>query len=204
MSRMATSALLLAAAAVILVGATPVAGADAPRDVVKKTADDVVAVLGDASLSAADKRARIEAIVYAQVDFDTLSKLVLARHWSQLKPEQKEQFMHEFRQHLSMTYGRNLDSYKNERVQITGDRKEARADWTVHTKIIRGGPDDIVVDYRLRNRENQWRIIDVIVEGVSLVANFRSQFQEIMANGGIDRLLQLLREKNAKGEPLKS
>lgn len=204
MTPMRNRFLVIALAACLTAQGASAAAADTPRDVVKKTADDVVAVLADKSLSASDKRSRIETIVYAQVDFDTLSKLVLARHWAQLTPEQKDQFMNEFRQHLSMTYGRNLDSYKNERVQITGDRKEAREDWTVHSKIVRGGPDDIVVDYRLRNRDNQWRIIDVIVEGVSLVANFRSQFQEIMANGGITRLIQLLQEKNAKGEPLKS
>jgi phospholipid transport system substrate-binding protein len=172
--------------------------------VVQKTADDVVAVLSDKSLTTDDKRTRIETIVYAQVDFETLSRLVLARHWAQLTPAQKDEFMQEFRRHLSMTYGRNLDSYKNERVVITGDRKEERDDWTVHSKIARGGPDDIAVNYRLRNRDGQWRIIDVIVEGVSLVANFRSQFQEIIANGGITRLIQLLHEKNARGEPLKS
>jgi phospholipid transport system substrate-binding protein len=148
----------------------PVAAADAPREVVKKPRRR--RRCRDKSLSSPDKRTRIETIVYAQVDFDVLSKLVLARHWGQLTPEQQDQFRHEFRQHLSMTYGRNLDSYKNERVAITGDRKEQRDDWTVHTKIVRGGPDDIVVDYRLRHRDGQWRIIDVIVEGHS-VANFR-------------------------------
>jgi phospholipid transport system substrate-binding protein len=201
---MLNKTLLIGLTLLMAAGVAPVDAADGPRDVVKKTANDVVAVLADKSLSESDKRTRIETIVYAQIDFDTLSKLVLARHWVQLTPQQQDQFRHEFRQHLSITYGRNLDSYKNERVLITGDRKEQRDDWTVHTKIVRGGPDDIVVDYRLRNRENLWRIIDVIVEGVSLVANFRSQFQEIMANGGITKLIKLLQEKNAKGEPLKS
>ena len=64
------------------------------------------------------------------------------------------------------------------------------------------GSDDISVDYRLRQTDGTWKIIDVIIEGVSLVSNYRSQFQEIMTNGGIDRLLGLLREKNARGEPL--
>src|SRR6185369_4136948 len=164
------SKLVLLSLTAWLAWTSPAVGADGPREVVKKTADDVVAVLADKSLSSPDKRTRIETIVYAQVDFDTLSKLVLARHWGTLTAEQKDQFMQEFRRHLSVTYGRNLDSYKNERVQITGDRKEARDDWTVHSKIVRGGPDDIAVDYRLRNRDGQWRIIDVIVEGVSLVA----------------------------------
>lgn len=199
-----SKSLLTGLTAALLTWAPLAAHADGPRDVVQKTADVVVAVLADKNLSGAEKRSRIEAIVYAQVDFDTLSKLVLARHWSELTPAQKDEFMQEFRQHLSMTYGRNLDSYKNERVQITGDRQEARDDWTVHSKIVRGGPDDIAVDYRLRSKDGQFRIIDVIVEGVSLVANFRSQFQEVIANGGITRLIELLHEKNTKGEPLKS
>jgi phospholipid transport system substrate-binding protein len=73
----------------------------------------------------------------------------------------------------------------------------------VLTKILRGGASaDVLVDYRLRQRDGQWKIIDVIVERVSLVSNFRSQFQEIVSNGGPDRLITLLKEKNAKGESL--
>jgi len=90
-------------------------------------------------------------------------------------------------------------------VQITGDRDEGRGDWTVQTKIIRPqGGADILVDYRLRQIDGNWKVIDLIIERVSLVSNFRSQFQEVMANGGIEKLLQLLREKNAAGQPLKS
>ena len=60
------------------------------------------------------------------------------------------------------------------------------------------------MDYRLRQIDGNWKVIDLIIERVSLVSNFRSQFQEVMANGGIEKLLQLLREKNAAGQPLKS
>ena len=107
--------------------------------------------------------------------------------------------------YLSVTYGKNLDSYSNEKVVLLGDREEARGDWSVKTKIARGGGnDDILVDYRLRKLPGteDWKIIDVTIEGVSLVANFRSQFQEIMASGGAARMLALLAEKNAKGESI--
>jgi len=112
--------------------------------------------------------------------------------------------MKQFKEHLAMTYGRNVENYKNEKVTITGSREEAKGDWTVKTKILRGGPGDILVDYRLRQRDGSWRIIDVIIEGVSLVSNFRSQFQDVVSGGGPERLIALLREKNAKGEPLKT
>ena len=141
-------------------------------------------------------------IAYGAIDFPTLCKLVLARNWPKFSPSQRGEFEDEFKQHLSMTYGRNVDSYKNEKVQILGERPEQRDDVTVQTKILRGGSDDVAVDYRLRQSDGQWKIIDVIIEGVSLVSNFRSQFQDIVANGGPDRLLALLKEKNATGEPL--
>jgi phospholipid transport system substrate-binding protein len=177
---------------------------DGPTVVVQQTTRAVVGVLSQHDLPTDEKRRRIEQIVYGSIDFDTLARLVLARNWSRLTPEQQTQFTAEFRKHLSVTYARNIEGYKNEKVQVVGDREETRGDWTVKTHIVREAAQPIEVDYRLRSRDGTWRIIDVIIEGVSLVSNFRSQFQSIVANEGPARLLDLLREKNAKGEPLKS
>ncbi len=182
----------------------PAGDATTPRGVVQATTGAVINVLANKSLPTDEKRHRVEEIVYARVDFATLSKLVLARAWNDLSEEQRKQFMEEFRQNLSATYGRNVESYKNEKVTITDDHAEPRGDWTVRTKIIRNGSDDINVDYRLRQIDGTWKIIDIIIENVSLVANFRSQFQEIISQGGPTRLLQVLHEKNERGEPLKA
>jgi len=207
-TRSPTSSIAAACAVAIIWAVAPPSGTaraeDSPRVVVQNVTDAVLAVLGDKTLTSDQKRGRIEDIVYANVDFATLSRLVLARNWSRFSDAQREDFTNEFKRHLSVTYGKNVENYRNERVAILGDREEARGDWTVQTKILRGGPDDILVDYRLRRADNRWTIIDFIVEGVSLVSNFRAQFQEIIASGGVDKLLQLLREKNATGEPLKS
>lgn len=192
---------LLAGLPLIALTATAIAAAT-PREVISDTSGRALEVLKDQSLDPAARRRRIEALADESFDFDTMSRLVLARSWSRLSPEQQPQFVDEFRKHLSVTYGRNLDSYRNEAVAILGDREEARGDWTVKSKIVRGGTEDIAVDYRLRRNSEQWKIIDVTIEGVSLVANFRSQFQEIVSNGGVDRLLTLLRDKNAAGESL--
>lgn len=178
---------------------------DAAAAVVEKTTSGVIAVLTDQSLSTEQKRKRVEDIAIGSMDFETLSKLVLARNWSRFDDTQRSEFIALFKNHLSMTYGRNVESYKNEKVQITGSRQETGGDVTVKTKIVRGGGNaDILVDYRLRQRDGTWKIIDVVIEGVSLVSNFRSQFQDVVASGGPERLLALLREKNAKGEPLKA
>jgi phospholipid transport system substrate-binding protein len=186
-----------------LTGATPPATAQSPSQVVDGLASQVIAILKNGALDSPQKRGQIEQIAYGAIDFPTLCKLVLARNWPKFSAAQREQFEQEFKQHLSMTYGRNVDNYKNEKVEILGERPEARGDVTVQTKILRGGGnEDVAVDYRLRQSGGQWKIIDVIIEGVSLVANFRSQFQDIVANGGPDRLLKLLQEKNQAGESL--
>jgi phospholipid transport system substrate-binding protein len=190
----------LGAAVLLWVGGVALA-AQSPRDVVTGTSEAVIAVLKEAGLSSAEKRHRIEDIVLKSVDFDTLAKLTMARNWTKLSPAQQEEFRQEFRRHLSATYGRRIDDYRNETVEVLGTREEGRGDQTVKTKIHRGGGTaDVLVDYRLRQTGGQWKIIDVVIEGVSLVANFRSQFQDLMAHGGAERLLAVLRQKTATEE----
>jgi len=197
--------LALALGASLVAGAArPALAADGPSAVVERTTSGVIAILTDGKLSTDEKRKRVEDVVLASVDFETLSKLVIARNWSKFSEAQRAEFMTLFRNHLSMTYGRNVETYKNEKVTITGSRDENGGDTTVKTKILRGGPGDILVDYRMRQTAGTWKIIDVIIEGVSLVSNFRSQFQDVVASGGPERLLSLLRDKNAKGESLKT
>lgn len=187
---------------VLLASARP-AAAQTPSQVVDGLASQVIVILKNPQLDSQQKRTEIQNIAYTAIDFPTLCKLGPARNWPKFDTAQRQQFEDEFKQHLSMTYGRNVDNYKNEKVQILGERPEQHDDVTVQTKILRGGgPEDVLVDYRLRKMDSQWKIIDVIVEGVSLVSNFRSQFQDIVANGGPDRLLTLLKEKNAAGESL--
>ena len=198
-------ALAIASALLIVGFVTPVAAEQSPRDVVQSTSDEVLAVLADKDLTKEARRDKVRAIVLRSVDFETLSRLVLARNWSRFTPAQQHEFMQEFQEHLATIYGRRLDDYRNEKVEIVGDRREPNGDSTVQTKILRGGgSNDIEVDYRLRESNGQWKVIDFIVEEISMVANFRSQFQDIVASGGPEKLLQLLKEKTAAGQEFKS
>jgi phospholipid transport system substrate-binding protein len=176
-----------------------------PRQVVQQITDAVLAVLRDRSLDAETKRLRIQDLVYAHVDFDTMSRLVLARNYSRFSPDQRAEFTRLFKEHLSLTYGRSIENYRDEQVEVTGDHDEPDGDWTVKSRIVRGGgADTILLDYRLRKEDGAWRIIDIIIERVSLVSNYRSQFQELVSQGGPEKVLQVLREKNSKREPLKA
>jgi phospholipid transport system substrate-binding protein len=179
--------------------------APTPRAVMEKVVHDVLAVLRDTSLSKADKTKQVRQIADEQIDFLTLSRLTLGRHWRDLTDDQRTQFVAAFTEHVSITHGHIIDDYDNEDVQVTGDRAEARGDFTVLTNVIGkkdgGGTQNVAkVDYRLRQTDGRWKIIDITIDGVSMAANFRAQFEEIMTNGGIDELLKLLREKNLANE----
>jgi len=176
------------------------ANADPPsaREVVDSQVKNALATLRDAKLTKAQKRQKIGQLADQYTDFQTLSRLTLGRYWRDLSDDRRAAFVEEFKKHLSNTYGNLLDGFTDEDVKVIGDHREPDGDWTVQLQVIgtiSGTRQDLAkVDCRLR-RNPEWKAIDVIVEGVSVVAIFRAQFQEIMANGGFDRLLRLLREK---------
>jgi phospholipid transport system substrate-binding protein len=170
-----------------------------PREAVEQMVGEVLAVLRDPALSQEDRRAVIEAIAYERFDFETMSKLVLARNWKRFSAEQRDEFMGEFKDYLAHSYGDRIDRYEQEEVEIVGQREEPRGDVTVQTRIVGGEHSGTNVDYRLRGRTGRWLVIDVVVEGISLVSNYRDQFREVVNSGGPDHLLVQLREKNASG-----
>ena len=170
------------------------------RQIVRQALDEVLAVLAQRALSEAERLARVEAIAYGHFDFSAMSRLVMGRNWKRLSQDQQATFMTEFKVLLSRNYGRRLDRYGDEKVDIVGARSEPRGDATVLTKIVGGQFDNFEINYRMRPREGTWKGIDVVIEGVSLVSSYRDQFKDIMGRGGPERLLERMREKNA--EPL--
>jgi phospholipid transport system substrate-binding protein len=191
----------MAAAGACVAGVGPAgAGSPGPSGVIRETADAVVAVLNDGALDTAQRRQRIEDIAIQRFDFDTISRLTLGRNWKSFTSAQQEEFQREFRTLLAESYGRRIDRYDQEKVEILGERPEQRGDVTVKTKIVGGQANDIEVDYRLRERDGTWRVIDVVVEGVSLVSNYRSQFAEVWSQGGAETLLKRMRERKIATE----
>ena len=173
--------------------------AETPEKFVERTSTDVLAILRDKGLDHDAKISKLEVMLDERSDFETISKLVLAVHYRSFNDAQKKDFVSLLHRYLTTTYGHQIDNYANETVSVSGGRPEARGDYTVQTRIKRSSGQDLSVDYRLRKVGEDWRLIDVIGEGISLVSNLRSQFGEILNAGGPDRLLAILREKNAAG-----
>lgn len=194
-SRYAVRAALTLAAALVAAAAFA-APADDARKTMEKTVADVLAILGDKSLTQPAKRDRIQAIAYERFDFETMSKLVLKRDWKKFDSAQQQEFVKEFRDHLSARYGENIGRYENEKVEVVSHKSETNGDVSVKT-VIRGGKyDGTPVDYRLRSG-SEWRVIDVVIENVSLVSSFRTQFADVLAKSGPTGVLAKLKERNA-------
>ncbi|HKJ24338.1 MAG TPA: ABC transporter substrate-binding protein [Myxococcota bacterium] len=162
------------------------------RDVV----DRVLAILRTPGLDSSARRSRIQDVAYDWFDFETMSRLVVARPWRDFTADQRRTFVVEFRELLAARYGRKLDDYGDEQVDLLGARQDAGGDVTVRTRIHRPG-EEVTVDYRLRLEDGRYRAIDVVIEGVSLVFSYRGQFQELLNQGGPAGLIERLHEKNA-------
>jgi phospholipid transport system substrate-binding protein len=171
------------------------------RAVVRKTVDQVLEILAREGLSDDQRRQQIEEIAYERFDFATISRLVLSRKWKRFSPEQRTEFIEQFKLQLSKNYGSRITRYDQEKVEIRDHRLEGNGDVTVRTRIDGGAADGIEVNYRLRRKDRRedgpWMVIDVIVEGVSLVSSYRSQFAEVLDRNDPSEVLRQLREKNA-------
>jgi phospholipid transport system substrate-binding protein len=169
------------------------------RTVISETVEEVLAVLRDKTVPTEDRIRSIEQIVYGRFDLYVMSRLVLARSWKRFSEEQKAEYVEEFKKYLTNSYGSRIERYDQQRVEIVGEREEARGDVVIQTKIVGGEFEGALVDYRLRNQNGEWRVIDIVIEGISMVSNYRDQFKSIVSSGGPELLLEKLKEKNAAG-----
>lgn len=191
--------LALAAGCVLLVASPDAAAetpAEDPQQIVATAIGEIIAVLNDVEATEASRRDRIADIAFAHFDFPTMSKLVVARPWKKFTSDQRTEFVAAFKTHLARSYGRRLARYEGTQVAVVGRQDEQRGDVTVLSKVVGGQFDGATMDYRMRGGKETWLVIDVAIEGVSLVSNFRSQFKPILSQGGAKELLKRLNEKN--------
>lgn len=203
LERSGRNALAVVTAFVLVLVAAPAVAAEQPSSgasrLISKTVDDVLLVLNDPGLDGPGRRRRIEAIAYDLFDFVTVSRLVVAKYWKRFDPEQQQELVENFKAFLAQTYGERIDRYNQETVELVGERSEQRGDVTVFTRIVGGQYEGAEIEYRMREIDGRWRAIDVKVEGISLVLNYRDQFKSILSRKGPKGLLEALRKKNAEG-----
>ncbi len=181
----------------------PGAGAVEPgsaTEAVKSTIEEVFAILSDENLKkperAEERRALVEEVIGKRFDYAEMGKRTLGRHWKKLTEKQQVEFVALFQRFLSNSYSGNVDGYAGEQVEYLKERR--KGDFAeVQTKII-SKKLQIPLDYRLLKKSNGWRVYDVVIDGVSLVKNFRGQFSRIMKSSSYQGLIQKLRTKTGQ------
>jgi len=172
-----------------------------PEELVRKVTQDVLdAIRSDRQLAAGDKRkalALAEEKVLPLIDFEEATRLAVGRAWAQATPEQRRKLVEEFRRMLVRTYSNAISVYEGQTMKVLPVRmKPGDTEATVHNQYIRAGGTPLPVDYQMHKTDQGWKIYDITVEGVSLVLTYRSEFDAIVKQQGIDGLIKRLEEKN--------
>lgn len=170
-------------------------------ELVKRTAEDVLNTLkNDKDIQAGNQQkiyALAEEKILPNFDFERVCRMVLGKNWRTATPEQQAAFQKEFRTLLLRTYATALGKYKNQVIEYKPLRAEAGAkNVSVKTQILQPGGQPISVDYSLVKLDSGWKVYDIVIESVSLVTNYRSQFSSEIRDNGLDSLNKKLADKN--------
>ena len=172
-----------------------------PTSSVKSTIDEVLAVLSDKAMKTPEKqterRAKLEEIIGGRFDYEEMAKRTLPTQWKTLKTEQQKEFVSLFQQFLANSYVGNVDGYSGEQIEYGKER--LKGDFAeVQTKVV-SPKVQIPLDYRLLKKNGEWRVYDVVIDGVSLMKNYRGQFARIIDSDSFETLLEKLRTKTDLG-----
>jgi len=176
------------------------AAAGGATDAIKGTIDEALTIIRDKELKhpgrTEERRQRLEQVVGDRFDYQEMSRRALGAPWNTLSDKDKEEFVALFKTLLTNSYADKIESYSGEGVQYLNERTEK--DYAeVRTKVLTG-KTEIPLDYRLVIKGTDWRVYDVVVDGVSLVNNYRGQFSKIMRSSTYADLVDQLRKKSDK------
>lgn len=165
-----------------------VSWAGAPTDALRTTIDQVLAVLHDADLDNAVKRERIRVLINARFDYRIMSQSTLARNWKQASSAQQDRFVELYARMMQDTYLVLVEEYSDQRVQY-GDEKVRKDKYAQVGTLVQDAGKQIPVNYKLRRKDDDWLVYDVVIEGVSMISNYRNSYQQIVKADGMDGLL---------------
>ena len=175
--------------------------AGVPLDTVKTNVNGVLDVLRDPKLKGEAgkkvKEQRVEAAAGKLFDYVELSKRTLGLNWNKFPPEQRKEFVELYRTILKNAYVDKITAYTNEQVNFTKEVPLSETTVEVQSVVVSKG-GETPINYRVMKKENNWKVYDVVIEGVSLISNYRTQFREILGNNPPEKLLETLRKKVGK------
>ena len=193
----------LSVMAVLLVVAllVPVSVMASVTDEVKAVVDQVVSIVSDKELkkqkNEEKRRAALDKAIGGIFNYGEMAKLSLGTHWRERSPAERQEFVKLFKTLLENSYSGKIESYNNEKITYQKEAVEGD-DAVVKSKVVTAKREEFALEYRLKKDGGKWMVYDVVIEGVSLVANYRSQFNRIVRSEGYDALVKKLRDKSAE------
>lgn len=167
-----------------------------PTEDVKRTVDEVVRIVASKEMKHNDHKRRqaLKKTISLVFDYTEMAKRSLGKHWNPRTAAEKKRFAELFATLLENSYAGKIESYNNEKIVylkeiVDGDHAE------VKSKVVTAKRDEFTLDYRMLNQNGKWMAYDVVIEGVSLVSNYRTQFNKIITNGGYSELVRKLETK---------
>ena len=165
----------------------------AEKDFVNNFADSAINILSDNEILEGEKNSKFTDLVMSAIDLNLISKFVLSKTWKNATDDQKERYIQAFKDYFINSYANKLDQYSGEQVEVV-DAEEAGKYVIVNSFIYREGTDTLKINlkWRLLNRDNEIKIIDLNIEGISLIIAQREEFQSFLANneGDLEKLIE--------------
>jgi phospholipid transport system substrate-binding protein len=200
--------LLFSAALILLIVAPdmPVSAGE-PTDQLRQSVDSLLGVLKSSDLKgeakAKERRQKLREIIYPRFDFTEMAKRALGSHWQRRNPEEQKEFVKLFTSLLEEAYLDTIESYKGEKVQYLNERLDQNFA-QIDTKITDPQGQEYSINYRLHNVGGEWKIYDVVIENISLVNNYRAQFNRILGKSSYEELIAAMKEKKLSAPSKKS
>ena len=172
--------------------------AGVPTDQVRSTVDHVLEILNNpkptSPAAKQQRRSRLRQVIYPRFDFAEMGRRSLGPSWRRITPSEQQEFVQLFTQLLEESYINNIEAYNGEKILYSGETQEQ--DYAeVETKIVKKQGEQIAVDYKLHKVDGDWKVYDVVIENISLVNNYRSQFSRFLVKSSFPELLDRIREK---------
>jgi phospholipid transport system substrate-binding protein len=174
--------------------------AGGPTEQMRTTLDKVLAIVRDSNSNSAAKKddlqGRLAKVIYPRFDFTEMAKRSLGPHWGRRSAEEQREFVKVFTGLLGRTYADSIESYSTQSILYT--REVEDKDYAeVDTKIVADKRTDVSINYKLHSVNNEWKVYDLVIEDISLVNNYRSQFDRVIARSSFAELIRVMKEKQS-------
>jgi phospholipid transport system substrate-binding protein len=195
-------AIALSVAFLLMAEARAASATVGPRDAVASAVERFMTIVqngrSDNAAVSADRQAQIREIVREMFDFDEISRRALARHWPTLQRDEQTEFVTLFRDLLERAYLAQVETVGNEKIVFLGESSEGNGSAIVRSKVVTRQGAEIPLDYRMHLLDGRWRIYDVVVQGISFIASYRTQFDRVIRAESYSSLRERLQKKAAE------